>query len=205
MVSWMTSKFDRRQRELHLEQRVHRRRHDRTFLPPDNKYSRLAANLTFRQLPLNSTLALRFTDDEQNSDAPLGTSVLAAGGANTPTPANVASFNGKIENRTYTLALASTPAKGLDTRLYANRYKRDDKSTHVAYGGTIGLEENEPYSYDKKNWGVDAFYRINRQNRVGVGYDFMDKEQDRFDFDKSEEKKWFAEWKTTIVESVSAA
>ena len=204
MVSWMTSKFDGDNDSFTWNNGFFGGGTDRTFLPPDNKYSRLAANLTFRQLPLNSTLALRFTDDELKSDATLGTSVLAAAGAITPTPANVSSFNGKIENRTYTLALASSPAKGLDTRLYANRYKRDDKSTHVAYGGTIGLEENEPYSYDKKNWGVDAFYRINRQNRVGVGYDFMDKEQDRFDFDKSEEKKWFAEWKTTMVENLSA-
>lgn len=205
MVSWVTSKFDNDNESITWNNGYFGNGVDRTYLPPDNKYSRLAANATFRQLPLNSTLALRFTDDELKSDASLGASVLnGTAGQITATPADVGGFNGKIENRTYTVALASAPMKNLDTRIYVNHYKRDDKSTKVAYGGTIGLEENDLYSYTKKNWGVDAFYRINRQNRVGAGYDYFDKEQERFDFDKTKEKKWFAEWKTSMVENVSA-
>lgn len=203
-VSWMTSKFDDDNESFTWTNGFFGNGVDRSFLPPDNKYSRLAANATFRQLPLNSTLALRLTDDELKSDAALATSVLAAAGAITATPANVGTFNGKIENRTYTVALASNPARNLDTRIYVNHYKRDDKSTHVEYGGTIGPEANEPYSYDKKNWGVDAFYRINRQNRIGAGYDHLDMEQERFDFNETRDKKWFVEWKTSMLENVSA-
>ncbi len=204
-VSWLTSKFTNDNESITWNNGYFGSGVDRTYLPPDNKYSRLAANLTFRQLPLHSTLAFRLTDDELKSDASLGTSVLnGTAGQITDTPANVGAFNGKVENRTYTVALASAPMRNLDTRIYVNRYKRDDKSTHVAYGGTIGLEENELYSYTKKNWGFDAFYRLNRQNRIGAGYDYLDLEHDRFDFNQSKDKKWFVEWKTSMIENVSA-
>ena len=206
-VSWTTSKFENDNESIAWTNGFFGNGVDRTYLGADNKYSRLAANGTIRQLPLNSTLAVRFTSDELKSDTVLGATVLGAAGANFTTLPNVDTFNGKIENRSYTVALASAPARGLDTRLYLNNFKRDDKSTHLEFIGTASSGtpyDNEPFSLDKKNWGFDAFYRINPQNRVGAGYDYLDVERDRFDFDKSKDKKWFVEWKTSMIENLSA-
>ncbi|MBK8325140.1 MAG: MtrB/PioB family outer membrane beta-barrel protein [Betaproteobacteria bacterium] len=122
---------------------------------------------------------------------------------------NVSGYSGKVENETFTLALASAPAKGLDTRLYYNYAKRDDKSTLVEFlsaapAGAGGPFDNEHFSYKKKNWGFDAFFRMGKTNRLGAGYDYVDMERTRFDFDSSKDKKWFAEWKNTSLDSLSA-
>lgn len=209
-LSWLTSKFENENESFAWQNGFWGNGLDRTYLPPDNKYSRLAGNATFRKLPLNSTFAARFTTDELKSDTGLATSALGTttGGSVTTGP-NVGTFNGKVENETFTLALASNPAKGLDTRLYYNYAKRDDKSTLVDFNspGTTGAGgpfDNEHFSYKKKNWGFDAFYRLNRSNRVGGGYDYLDTERTRFDFDSSKDKKWFAEWKNSSLENLSA-
>ncbi|MCL4690351.1 MAG: MtrB/PioB family outer membrane beta-barrel protein [Burkholderiales bacterium] len=206
-LSWMTSKFENDDEVVNWRNGYFKGT-DTTYLPFDNKYSRLAGNATLRQLPLNSTLALRFTSDELEANGGFGATVLGANGASLTTLPNVDSFAGKVENKSWTLALASAPMRGLDTRLYFNNFKRDDKSTHVTFTGTASSGapyENEPYSFEKKNWGVDAFYRLNRQNRIGAGYDFLEMDREhRFDFGKSEDKKWFVEWKTSLLDGVSA-
>ena len=205
-VSWMTSKFENDNKFVDWNNGFYLGQ-DRTYLEADNKYSRLAANATIRKLPFNSTLALRFTDDELKSNTNLGTTVLGAAGAALTTLPSTPTYDGKVEHTTYTLALASAPMRNLDTRLFVNRWKRDDKSTHVTFVGTASSGtpyENEPMSIDKKSWGFDAFYRLNRQNRLGVGYDELDLERHRADFDRTEDKKWFVEWKTSMFDSVSA-
>ena len=58
----MTSKFENDNEIVHLDQRLLRQRHRHAPTSrADNKYTRFAGNATFRQLPLNSTLAARFT------------------------------------------------------------------------------------------------------------------------------------------------
>gem|GEM_PF-3966913 len=205
-VSWLTSKFEN-DNEVVNWYNGYFKGTDTVYLPFDNKYSRIAANGTIRKLPLGSTLAVRFTKDELESDGFLGATVLGANGASLTTLPNADSFDGKVENKTFTVALASTPMRGLDTRLYYNKIDRDDKSTHVTFTGTASSGtpyENEPYSFERDNWGVDAYYRVNRQNRVGVGYDVLDIERHRFDFDESKDKRWFVEWKTSMLDNVSA-
>jgi hypothetical protein len=203
-LAWMTSKFENDNETFTFTNGFFNNGIDTAYLGADNKYSRLAGNATFRQLPWGSTLALRFTKDELESDAPLVGSVLNTGGAIAQTGPNTPTFNGKIENETFTAAFASAPAKNLDTRVYYNYYKRDDKSTHVEFNSTLGVFDNELFSYEKKNYGIDAYYRINRQNRVGAGYDHLDIERTRFDFDRTKDKKFFVEWKNTSLDSLAA-
>ncbi len=223
-ASWMSSTFDTDNNSVAWTNGFWNSGTDRTYLAHGNDYSKLALNATFRQLPLNSTFAVRWTKDELESNVPVGSTVLGiANGAPSgtlasqlPTGANTSEFQGKVDNETFTLALASTPTKGLDTRLYWNEFKREDDSTHMTFTSRpvtgpaapapITVYANEPYSYERSNYGIDAFYRINKANRVGVGYDYneMDRKNERFDFNVSEDKVWFVEWKTTMVENVNA-
>ena len=206
-LAWLTSKFENDTESISWQNGYFGNGLDTTYLPPDNKYQRLAANATFRKLPLNSTVAFRYTSDELKSSNTFATQVLngTTGQLGTTGP-SVPGYDGKIENDTLTLSLASNPMKGLDTRLYYNKSKRDDKSSHVTFIGTASSNapyENELYSYDKKNWGFDAFFRIGRSNRIGGGYDYLDAEMTRFDFDSTKTKKWFAEWKNTSFDTVT--
>ena len=57
---------------------------DTTYLGAGNEYSRVALNGTIRQLPLNSTLAARYTKDELDSSFAVGTTVLGISPTGTP-------------------------------------------------------------------------------------------------------------------------
>ena len=216
-ASWMTSKFDTDNTSVGWTNGFWSSGTDRTYLAHNNDYSKLSLNATFRQLPLKSTFALRWTKDELESNVPVGATVLgiAAGSpsgtlaSQLPTGANTPEFQGKVDHETFTMALTSSPMKGLDTRLYYNSFEREDDSTHMAFSSapvTSSTYVNEPYSYSKDNWGFDAFYRINRQNRVGVGYDYldMDRKNERYDYNKGKDKTWFVEWRTSMLDNVSA-
>ncbi|MBK6981447.1 MAG: MtrB/PioB family outer membrane beta-barrel protein [Betaproteobacteria bacterium] len=96
-VSWMTSKFENDNKFVDWNNGFYLGQ-DRTYLEADNKYSRLAANATIRKLPFNSTLALRFTDDELKSNTNLGTTVLGAAGAALTTLPNTPTYDGKVEH-----------------------------------------------------------------------------------------------------------
>jgi hypothetical protein len=206
-VAWMTSKFENDNESLTWTNGYFSNGTDRTYLAPDNKYNRFAANATFRQLPLDTTLAARYTKDELKSDVPLATSTLGSGGVSQATGPNTDMFRGRVDNETLTLSAASTPMKSLDTRLYYNYRKRDDGSTHVSFNSTAipGPVTNEPFSYEKNNWGFDAYYRLSRANRVGGGYDYLDtKREGRPDFDRTKDKRFFLEWKNASVEDLGA-
>ncbi len=203
-LSWMTSKFENDNESITFTNGFWGNGVDTAYLGPDNKYSRIAGNATFRQLPMGSTLAVRFTKDELESNAGFAATVLnSATGAFAPTGAS-SSFDGRVENETMTVALASSPMRNLDTRLYYNYAKRDDSSTHLTFNSTLGVFVNEPFSYKKNNFGIDAHYRLNRQNRLGVGYDDLDTKRNRFDFDRSRDRKVFLEWKNSAFENFAA-
>ena len=216
-AAWTSSKFETDNTQVNWNNGFWSNGVDTTYLGQDNKYSRIALNGTIRQLPLNSTLAARWTKDELESSFGVAQTVLGirAGAPSgtaaslLPTGPNTPNFDGKVDNETLTLALASTPTKGLDTRLYFNSFKREDDSTHMAFTSaavTADTYVNEPYSYEKTNWGIDAFYRINRQNRIGAGYDYLewDRKDERYDYNTSKDKVWWLEWKTSMLENVSA-
>lgn len=222
-AQWLTSKFDTDNEAVNWTNGFWSNGTDKTYLAHDNKYNRMALNATFRQLPLNSTLAARWTKDELESSVPVGATVLGiANGAPSgtlasqlPTGANVSNFQGKVDHETFSLGLSSTPMKGLDTRIYLYDSNREDDSTHMVFEsrpvtgpatGPITQYMNEPYSYDKRNYGIDAFYRVNKANRVGLGWDYldMDRKDERYDYNRSKDRTWFAEWKTTMLDNVSA-
>jgi MtrB/PioB family decaheme-associated outer membrane protein len=185
---------------------------DTTYLPPDNKSQRIGLNATFRQLPWNSTLAARYTWSKTESSADLATSVL--GGSSTapafvPTMPNVGTFNGKVENQTFTIALASSPTKELDTRVFYNYYKRKNDSTEVTYSGPSVLCGGAPcegllFEYTKNNFGLDAYWRVARGHRIGAGYEYWNVDENREDYDHHTDNIFFVEYKNTVLDNLVA-
>jgi hypothetical protein len=69
---------------------------------------------------------------------------------------------------------------------------------------SLGTHVAEPFSYEKNNWGFDAYYRFDRNNRIGGGYDYLDTEREgRFDFDRTKDKRLFLEYKNTMLDDFS--
>ena len=201
-LSYMISQFENSEESLTWTNGFFANGTDRTYLPADNRYNRLAANATWRQLPWNTTLSARFTTDELKSSVELGTSILGSGGAMTPTGPNIGTFSGKVTNDTFTITASSMPARGLDTRVYYNYRERQDESSHVTFSSG---EANHQFSYEKSNFGFDAYWRINRQNRVGAGYDYLETDREgRWDYDRTKDKRIFVEWKNSAVDALAA-
>jgi MtrB/PioB family decaheme-associated outer membrane protein len=207
-LSWMVSKFENSEETVTWTNGYFGNGIDTTYLAPDNRYERLSGNFSYRQLPGNSTLAARFTVDELTSSVPLATSVLGTttGGMQATGP-SVPSYEGEVKNETFTVSFASAPMRQLDTKLYYYYRKRDDNSTHVSFNSTAipGPEANEPYSYKSNNWGFDAYWRFDRANRLGFGYDYKDTEREgRFDYDETKDKRLFVEYKNSSLDNLGA-
>jgi outer membrane protein OmpA-like peptidoglycan-associated protein len=67
-----------------------------------------------------------------------------------------------------------------------------------------GTYENELWDYTKNNFGLDAYWRLNRANRFGAGYDWYNIKQDRIDFDNNTTNTFWLEWKNTSLDTVQA-
>jgi hypothetical protein len=204
-LSWLASKFENDNQSVSWTNGYFGNGTDTTYLAGDNRYQRLMGNATFRQLPWATTVAMRFTLDELKSSVPLGTSVLnGTAGQITQTNPSTGVFDGRIDNQTFTVSASSSPAKELDTRVYYNYRKRDDKSGTVSFTAPDAVTTT-PFSYDTNNYGFDAYYRFNRENRVGGGYDYNDtKREGRDDFDRTKDKRAFLEWRNSSIEDLGA-
>ncbi len=125
------------------------------------------------------------------------------------TAPSVSQFNGDETRQTFTLGWAATPVANLDTKLYYNWQKMKNDGDHVVFcesGATTcdGTFENELWHYKKNNAGVDAWWRISRANRLGVGYDWYNLKQNRIDFDDNTTNTFWVEWKNTSLDTLTA-
>ncbi len=199
-LSYLASKFENDNKTVNWTNGYFANGTDTTYLAQDNRYQRFMGNATFRQLAWGTTVAMRFTLDELKSTVPVGTSILSSTGP-TPISANVSTYDGKVKNQTFTATASSAPMKGLDTRVYYNYRKRDEESTEVTFSdGAVA----EPFSYTKNNVGFDAYWRLNRANRFGVGYDWLDtKREGREDFDRTKDQRLFLEYRNNSLDDLA--
>jgi MtrB/PioB family decaheme-associated outer membrane protein len=184
---------------------------DTTYLPPSNNYQRLSLNGTWRQLPWNSSLAVRYTWDQTKSDSPIGQSVLNGSGSSAflPVLPSAGTFNGNEQRQTFTAGWTAYPSNKLETRLYYNWQQMRNKGTQVTFCASDasscgGISQNHLWDYDKQNAGIEARYRVNRANRLTGGYDYNHITQNRFDFDDTSTNTLWAEWQNTSVDDLTA-
>jgi MtrB/PioB family decaheme-associated outer membrane protein len=182
---------------------------DTSVLPSDNDMWRIALNGNIRGLPMGSTLAGRFTYSKVESDVAVLPTLLSAGGANPSSGSSAPLFHGEVNTTTAAVTLNSSPMQRLDTRVFYNFRKKDNESTHLTFAapGAIGgntcitTSPCDPhlFSYTKHNPGIEAFYRINPENRLGGGYEVEFTDRERLDFPNTQEHKYFAEWRNSTL------
>lgn len=199
---------------------------DTTYLAPANTFNKFTVSGNYRDLPWQSVVSARYTWAKTTSDTPLALTALNTNGVYSNTLPDVTSFNGEHVNQSLALAWTATPATNFNTRAYYYWTKLENKSDLVEFGNaptqplasglgcgnlvvagvpttTVGNCENELYNYKKNNVGFDAWWRFARGNRLGFGYDYYDIDQTRVDYDKSHTNKVWAEYKNTMLDTLS--
>ncbi len=144
-------------------------------LAPDNDYHKLAADLSWRDLPLSSVLAAGLSRSSLKNnftatDINYSSAMLA-----TLTSLNRSTFEGDIDYTNASIALSSRPLDKLDTKLYYNYIKRDNNSSIISYGTAPVATNNaqELLSYDKNTAGIDVGYRLPNKTKLDAGYEYM--------------------------------
>ena len=137
--------------------------------------------------------------------------MLSTGGTNPSTASNVPVFHGEVTTTTAAVTLNSAPMRGLDTRVFYNFRKKDNNSTQIVFTPATGTGlqcsggpcDPHLFGYTKHNHGVEAFYWLNRENRIGGVYEYEHTDREaRPDFPTSQEHKLFAEWKNSALDWV---
>jgi MtrB/PioB family decaheme-associated outer membrane protein len=213
-INYLYSRFDNDNTTLQWTNPYFGSNLDTTYLPLSNDHQRIAANAIWRQLPMASTFAARYTWSKTTNDTalPLSALTVGAGGAGTgafvPTLPNQDQFNGELVHQTLSLSLNSTPLTNVDTKLYYNWYKMDNNSSQVVFGEGSKIDCDGPcqsllYSYRKNNAGLEATWRMSRANRFMAGWDYLDLDQNRVDFNHVRDNRLFVEWKNTSLDTLA--
>ena len=173
-------------------------------------------------------ISARYTWAKTTSDTPLGLTALNTNGVYNNTLPDTTNFNGENVNQSFQLAWTAIPAANWNTRVYYYWTKLDNKSDVVEFGNapaqplasglgcgnlvvagvptqTVGNCENELYNYTKNNVGFDAWWRFARGQRLGFGYDYLNIDQTRVDYDKSHTNKLWVEYKNTMFDTLVGA
>ena len=120
---------------------------DTNLLPPENDLWQASLNGTLRQLPLNSTLAGRFTYTKLTNNfnvtsdglKPTTNASPPTAVGNLVTTPSSATFEGEHETKTASLSFSSGWGAGVDTKLYYNYYDMKNNSTLITYAlGGLG-------------------------------------------------------------------
>ena len=186
---------------------------DTSVLPADNEIWKVAANGNWRGLPLGSSIAGRFTYSKLSNDVqvlPAMLTAVAAPNQFQSTASSVPFFHGEVKTTTASVSLNSAPMRAVDTRIYYNYRDKQNDSTQITFNPTAasGLQcggaacTTELFSYTKNQAGIEAYYRINPDNRIGAGYEFEATERDRLDLPKTTDNKYFAEWRNSTFDWV---
>ena len=181
---------------------------DTTYLASDNTYQRIAANGVMRGLPAASTFAARYTWAKTTNDTNVAATALNSGGAYVPTMANMSTYNGEYVDQTLSLSLNSSPLKNVDTKVYYNYHKLANNSTPIVFAAGSAVDCGGPctstlYDYNKNNFGLEGIWRIQSGSRLSGGWDYLDTDQNRVDFNHVRDNKLWVEYKNSMLDELN--
>ena len=166
-------------------------------LAPDNQTWKLGLQGTVYHLPMDSTFSARASFSKtSNSVNLLNHDIWSYTPLNTKNPVyldtlmkpSVAQFNGSNSHGSLNVALASSPAENLETKIYYNFLRNWNDSPRVYYSMTdataaLGTAGTQPVTtngivggrmaYYKHNLGLDAGYKLPLKSKVSVGLDYL--------------------------------
>jgi len=160
-----------------------------TSQAPDNNYAKLSGQLVWRAPVLDSTLALRASHSNLESNLPLY--IIAPGGIN---------FEGDVSYTTFNASYDFTPIDGLDAKLYYKYIDRDNDAPQVT---TLDGNTNVPFKYDRKTMGGNLSYALPVDTSIDLGYEWADTDRSgRSDSDGNEDDLAFVQLRNRSLDDV---
>ena len=183
-------------------------------LAADSDYYKISVKGVLKRLPLDSALALNVGYARLKNDLSLlNTIASATSGTATTSPTystatlglNDSTFNGDIRYKSASLALTSSPVKGLNTKLYYNYLKKDNKSDEITYTNGTSVT-NELFEYKKNNFGIDVSCKLPAATKIMVGYEYMkvDRPVEREDAESTKDNSVYVELKNSSLDFLTA-
>jgi MtrB/PioB family decaheme-associated outer membrane protein len=187
--------------------------------------STLAGRYTYTTLTNDVTMQQTMLDmNRPPTTTPATPATVNLNDATNPSSPN---FHGDHRRTTLGLSLASRPTRNLDTRLFSNYDKLQNNSTDVTFNPGAGtgpgsglragstdprvncanvagvLCEPEMFHYTKKNFGLEAGYRLAREHKLLGGIDTTHTDRERADFPRTRENRFFGEYKAGLSDTLS--
>ena len=181
----------------------------------NNDYYKLSAQGAVRQLPFNSALALQLgyskLKNEFTIPATIGNSTFTANNNPTYSPVtlnlNKPTFTGDLTYLTASSALTSQPMKALDTKIYFNYLRKENKSDIITFADPAvpaTTSSTELFQYRKSNFGADAGYKFSPKTKATVGYEFQQVDRTRVDADSTTDNSAYMEVKNSSLSWLTA-
>ncbi len=164
-------------------------------LPPDNDYGKIAADMSWRGLPLDSMLAARFSYARLESNLSLRDLGLAASPELYRT-----SFDGDITYTKASVALTSRPLKNFDTRIYFSFLDKDNDSTPISSAHAESI-----FDFKEKIAGFDLGWQPFKHTSFTTGYEYRDVDRNnQLDAKQSRDHTVFIELKNQSLDFLVA-
>ncbi|HER63533.1 MAG TPA: MtrB/PioB family decaheme-associated outer membrane protein [Desulfobacteraceae bacterium] len=163
-------------------------------LPPDNDYGKIGANLTWRNLPMMSSLLVNGSYSNISNDFSLNQLNMSA-----PSGLNQTTFDGDVSYATFSASLVSRPIDQLNTRLFYSYLDKENDSSIIQYAG--GGNTTHIFDYSKHNLGADANYNLAMHTKLSAGYEFKDVDRrNREDAENTTDNLLFVQAKNTSMD-----
>ena len=200
---------------------------DTTYLAPANTFNKFTASGNYRDLPWQSVISARYTYAKTTSDTPIALTALNTDGvfgntlpddaqlqrrARQPVvPAGVDRDAGReLEHARLLLLDEAREQVGRWSSSATHRRSRSHPASAAETSSWPVFRRRrsataipELYNYTKNNVGFDAWWKFARGQRLGFGYDYLNIDQTRVDYDKSHTNKLWVEYKNTMFDTVS--
>jgi len=143
-------------------------------LDPDNDFTKLAGDFSWRGLPLRSALAVAASyANLDNSVSASEINVNAATIGSDFNTLNQTTFDGDIDYTSLSITLVSMPMERLNSRLYYRYLNKDNNSSRIFYDAEQGDNAKELLSFEKNTAGIELGYRLPYRTKVNAGYEYM--------------------------------
>lgn len=150
---------------------------------PDNDFQQLSLSGSYRDLPMNTSVALSLAMGRGEQNDALLPYTVNPNIVTTPLPRST--LDGKVDTANYALTILSRPVEKARLKFAFRQDERDNQTPQALWSRVITdsftsgeSETNLPYSYQRMRLGLSGEYRLLDTLDVAAGYDRVELDRD---------------------------